>query len=456
MKSPIPIPPTGGFVLPGILLLSAIAAHGAPQKAPTPQQRAAFQAARTVSLQFEVHLPQQWATSHYGDELYRRITGYAGLQRAPQFPAPADLSIDIIVNGKAICAQYTKIGRSCSGASVSGTITMTARGAPPYAFTYAGQAPPTEVTNHVADERDAPYGAAFLAEGSSIASLLEALAHVHGERVLDAVWVVPRADRPAQAWLDDWIRRGGKAYRDFLLAHLRDNPVRAARLLEEMGEGGAAIPVLRELLSDPDRNLRDNVVRALSALESPDKSADLIRVLRDPDPLIVSRGIHLVTQEKIAEAAPELVRILSDPALQKLEPDERRQIQRGAISGLGILDHRSAADMIAGLVEADERLSSAAGFALARFGDRRAIPLLIEELRTTAGSVAKRTCIERLAEMPSRAGFRALMAPLRDARDPDLQKLTARILEQNTGQRFGLNAAKWEAWMAANPERFPD
>jgi HEAT repeat protein len=232
----------------------------------------------------------------------------------------------------------------------------------------------------------------------------------------DAPARVQVPDAPArEPAVPSLARRDGVAA---LLDALKDDsmPVRrqAALALASAGpEADRAVPALREALQTGDRELRQNVLRALGALCRRDKTVlpVLLAALRNKDvPDCRSAAAHAVGAMGVnaTTAVPALVALLQARADQKGEADQllcKAVIQ--ALGELGKFNEEAVRGLTALLADDKsewEALQEPVLQALAQVGPaaRSAVPALVKVLRDQPGSV-ETTMAQALANIGSAA-----------------------------------------------------
>lgn len=162
-----------------------------------------------------------------------------------------------------------------------------------------------------------------------------------------------------------------------LIKQLREvtgNTVETERIVSELVKiGEPAIEPLVELFSEDDRLLIDAASEALSRI--PDAVPVLERVALDRKKQTDVRAMACTTLSKMQDdrAFDSLLSVSKDP-----DP----QLRPYAIRALGGLKlPRVFDELVLILQSGDKDDAGAAGLALGRFGDRRATPLIVDEIR---------------------------------------------------------------------------
>lgn len=149
-----------------------------------------------------------------------------------------------------------------------------------------------------------------------------------------AVLVDCLADAPevADAAVHSLLRIGGEGVARAvvpLLCHHEIGP-RSAALDVLIGLGPVAVPVLRELLRHPDRELRKMAAEVLAYGSYPEACPELLQALDDPDPVVRGAAAEAVAAAGCHNAGEELLRRL------QREPEEWTQLAlAGAVAQAG-------------------------------------------------------------------------------------------------------------------------
>ncbi|HYO73925.1 MAG TPA: HEAT repeat domain-containing protein [Archangium sp.] len=131
-----------------------------------------------------------------------------------------------------------------------------------------------------------------------------------------------------------------------------------------------ALPVLLELVSSPDSDVRASVAFALGTLGACESVAPaLLSFLEDPEVMVRVDAIQSLEELRCAECVPHLMRLLS------ADPDGLVRLQ--AAETLGVLKDRAALpSLTAALRDPDEGVRSYAAEALGQLGERGVMPEL--------------------------------------------------------------------------------
>jgi putative membrane-bound dehydrogenase-like protein len=166
--------------------------------------------------------------------------------------------------------------------------------------------------------------------------------------ILGAIYRIRRKGAPK---IDD--PRGSQlawngAPTELLATRLADSrPVVRHRAIEELGKRGSqAVPVLVDVLKQPDVEARRNAVWALVRIEGAEARATIRAGLADPDETVRQVAAHCVSLRRDREAVPQLIELLKSGTAQN---------QRVAAEALGRLRDKSA---VAPLLAAAGKLPS--------------------------------------------------------------------------------------------------
>ena len=204
-----------------------------------------------------------------------------------------------------------------------------------------------------------------------------------------------------------------------------DSEVRsaAAVALGKMGYARSLLD-LRKALKDEVRDVRDGAILGLGMLGEPFASDDLGAILHDPKEDDRSRsfaaiGLGFLSSPEAAEALLAFLDPAADAARQG-GIGRTNHTEASAITGLGLSGHRPASAGLRRDYASDKRyepqVRSFAAVALARLGDRDALPLLLQGLEHT--------------REPMRQSAALALGPLgRPADDAVVQALARRIWE---------------------------
>ncbi|MHC4982319.1 MAG: HEAT repeat domain-containing protein, partial [Planctomycetota bacterium] len=173
-----------------------------------------------------------------------------------------------------------------------------------------------------------------------------------------------------------------------------DTPgVRACRCLHSMG--ALSVPYLVKALEDQESSVRarSNMALLLEHLRDARALPALIAATKADDPLLQESAVRALTPLRDRRAVPCLVKLL--------ESRERR-VRIAAIVALRLIgpQARVAVDRLVSLVgHEDTPTRWRAARALARIGDRRVVPPLLEALREEPQKLVRSSIIKALGEM---------------------------------------------------------
>jgi len=359
------------------------------------------------------------------EEAVRELLGYAGLTAVSLETAKCACEMRMELRGKASTATYGPQGLVAggqlhySGADISGDITLTAPGAPPFERIFYGHVKPPEriSADSFLTEEQAPFEEAWR-DGSFTEEVLDAVAAISGTGPVLLAMKNPdrRVHRPAGAVLR---RIGGAGAVVPLLAMLKDSDasVRAnvALTLAELKDVRAVEPLIA-LLKDTDRSVAVQTVRALGQLGDTRAVAPLAAALKDANPVLREEAARALG--KIADSRAVL------PLLEAMRDTNPEVIKAAALSLIDI-NHPSATEHLIGLLR-DERAEVRAEAARALFNshDFRAVPGLLSLLKEPDYETRRnaRTTLLRLADQ-IRPG------------DPLVQDLVASLADTDTQVR---------------------
>ncbi len=199
-----------------------------------------------------------------------------------------------------------------------------------------------------------------------------------------------------------WLGNPMRAVRHVYSIYAMSAPVsmdRRADAIRDLGEGRAAIAVsdLIEKLDDPAYDVREESVRALGRLATKEATVGLIVKLESPD-------CDLAPQ--IARALRTAKSPLAVDALQRLLASHDRETVCEAARALGFQRATAAGEPLLKLLAttAEDKIFAAAGEALARLRERRALPILQQRLRTTTNALLKKSLRLNIADLLGEPG----------------------------------------------------
>ena len=155
---------------------------------------------------------------------------------------------------------------------------------------------------------------------------------------------------------------------DLLSDLTSDDDVRSVAAVDKISAlGKDVLPVLFEMLNDPDPNKRWWAIRVLSTIPDPEVPEKLRGALRDPDYTIRQCAALGLSQQPTAESIPDLIAILND---------DDRLVARLAADALIAIGGPTVTDLIDVLENGPPPCQVQSARALAVIGDTRAIPAM--------------------------------------------------------------------------------
>jgi len=269
---------------------------------------------------------------------------------------------------------------------------------------------------------------------------------------------------------------GDKEAVDPLIARLSD-PASSSELCEKAAEAlgrlgdARAEPVLLSTLQSKETSVRQAAVSALGALGQATSAAAVVAMLRDSDWTVRDRAVNAAAQIGAATVEPLLAlhndpdpavrtmvaRALGkvadprtvDPLLPMLE-DSDTNVREAAATALGLLKDRRATEPLMVILskDSDPRLRWMAAEALGRIGDPTALDPLLEALKGDAEWRVRQTAAEAAGRLGDAKGVEPLITALADDHWY-VRRTVAASLHQITGQDFGEDATRWQAWLTA-------
>lgn len=207
-------------------------------------------------------------------------------------------------------------------------------------------------------------------------------------------------------------------------------------LLAEAGQA-QAVPVLAELLSDRDADLKVSAIRALVGLEGRDAGRALVAAFDDAHPRVREAAARAAGSLAIAAAVPGLARLLGDLAAP---------VRRASAESLGLLGAREAAPHLAELLyDPDDSVRQEAGTALVTLealGEAESVRRCLESTRAEV----RVSALEVLSGLGDRGSLREILGLLRDA-EAEPRRAAARALGELGSREAvpGLSAALRDA-----------
>lgn len=232
-----------------------------------------------------------------------------------------------------------------------------------------------------------------------------------------------------------WLGNPMRAVRHVYSIYAMSAPVstdRRAEAVRDLGEGRAAIAVtdLIEKLDDPAYDVREEAVHALGRLATKEAIVGLIVKLESPD----------------CDLAPQIARALRtaksplavDALLRLLERTDRETVCE-AVRSLGHHRAAAAAEPLLRLLAttADDKIFAAAGEALARLRERRALPILHQRLRSTSSALLKKSLRLNIADLLGEPGeFYQILAREQTAAGSEADRLLAGLRDRIQDKEF--------------------
>ncbi|MHB0937302.1 MAG: HEAT repeat domain-containing protein [Armatimonadota bacterium] len=215
-------------------------------------------------------------------------------------------------------------------------------------------------------------------------------------------------------------------------------------LLNALGKIGnpEAIPVLAEKLKDPVTLIRYTAIDALADIDDP-RSADLLlALLNDPSKEVRRKTVYEIARRRVMD--PRLAQPLIEVALH----GETKDVRSFAIEALGRFGGPDTTRALITLIQ-DTDLSGDAASSLARLHDPTVIDPLIALLPEMRYPWTQASVVGVLGVMGNRKAIPAIL-PCLGAKAPVLRHAAARALNQLTGESYGEDQARWQAWWEAH------
>ena len=226
----------------------------------------------------------------------------------------------------------------------------------------------------------------------------------------------------------------GPEYARALLEASEDLPTaeRAFRYMERLKTDAEAAPLVAAAL-EPRRAFRhrQKLIGALSELECPAAGEGLLRLSRDDNARVRDAALYRMWRVPGDAVTRRLIEAIGDADAQVIQT---------AIDALGKRKAREAVPALCKFVARQRKdgLTMEAARALARIGDRAAVPALIDALETQEADFIA----------PDEAQSRALRR--------ELPRAIAKALKGLTGQDLGPDPAAWRRWLEQRkPEAKP-
>ena len=222
--------------------------------------------------------------------------------------------------------------------------------------------------------------------------------------------------------------------REFLLRSLGDREwaVRSAAAVA-LGRTGAneAFPKLLRLYTEKRVDVRRSAGLAVGMLREPIVAKDLGAVLFDPAEKEDLRAVAALSLGLLggAEAAAELERFL-DPAADSLRQGGIRRtalLKETSVAALGLAGHAPSAAVLVKILadpEAKDRARAFAAEALAKLGDRKSLPVLLQALRADPEVLRRSaaTAVGVVANAGDAAAIAELARAAKDDRDASVRR----------------------------------
>ena len=197
-----------------------------------------------------------------------------------------------------------------------------------------------------------------------------------------------------------------------------------------------AVPVLTEAMQDRDPGVRVAAVEALVRIADPQCREPLLAATRDP-------RLRAVALDALAAIRAPEAAALAETCLAEINIDTRC----AAIRTYGALNMPGAYDRLLPLLDApnrDVRLAAIQG--LAALGDARAAPPLLARLGDEFEAAERGALLDALGKFHDPRVADALLALLGRDEGYVLRDRIIAALKAITGQNFGDDVAKWQAW----------
>lgn len=153
-----------------------------------------------------------------------------------------------------------------------------------------------------------------------------------------------------------------------------DDDIRCAAIeaLEQIADP-RTVPRLAKLAQDGNPAVRLRSVKALSAIESDAAVRPLVAALSDTEATVRAAAASTLARRPNPKLAPFLAKVLGDPD---------RNVRLHAVKGLGLCENTAVAPQLRPLLACgDEELALAAAESMARLGDDRIVPDMLDRLQ---------------------------------------------------------------------------
>lgn len=203
---------------------------------------------------------------------------------------------------------------------------------------------------------------------------------------------------------------------------------------------GIGAPALAPLLAQAkaaDEEAAGGAIMALARMKNPTATASLMRSAKDPK----YPHRRLVARELGRSESPEATKVVLDLA-KDADPAVRASAMRGLAD---TKDTRAADALIVGLEDSDASVRSSAGFALRELKEPRAFEALIKALGDSDDTVRNSAC-QALGELKDSRAVEALVGVVTADKNKLVRFQAGRALGAITGQSFGEDGQRWQAW----------
>jgi HEAT repeat protein len=268
----------------------------------------------------------------------------------------------------------------------------------------------------------------------------------------------------------------GSAYLASLLPSLDQNTrMHAASVLAEL-KHRKCIPVLEKLLAHEEGGVRAAAAGALSGMGDAQKIRYLKPLLRDRDPGVRKAVVGMLGRVEEKDWLEVMVDLLGDKdrdvrsqaltiggrlaATHKMQGEYLRMLT----AALGRLDGPQKADVVAGIAsfakgetwsiltpllrDGDPSVRSATALALMNLGVTQSGPDIVAALRSERDRLTRVYLAGAAQKLRLANAVEPLVGWLSDS-DKEIARVAATSLRAITGQDFGSDLNKWNAWLAS-------
>ena len=232
--------------------------------------------------------------------------------------------------------------------------------------------------------------------------------------------------------------------RPLIAALAAGDPLRF-QLVEALGNIGhpEAVAILEKQLRDPDLLMSYVAIRALAKIDDPRATDVLLALLNDPSQNVRSITVYEIARGRVTNAR------LAPPLIEVALHGQARDDRDFAVEALGRFPGQATVQaLITILQNTDNDLSRRAASSLAQLHDATVVDPLLKLLPDLQFPWTQANVIGVLGAMGNRKAVPAII-PCLGSQAPVLRSAAARALNQLTGENFGEDPARWQAWWEA-------